>query len=82
MYLPDPESTPIYPDVAVSPIEPRRSPRKARHGIIQQGTSITNHLLIHVTGNWRVTKFFRIKVNSIYYKKQLTVFYLFARFVW
>ncbi|XP_052700995.1 TP53-binding protein 1-like isoform X3 [Crassostrea angulata] len=29
----DPESTPIYPDVAVSPIEPRRSPRKARHGL-------------------------------------------------
>lgn len=31
--LADPESTPLYPDVAVSPIEPRRSPRKARHGL-------------------------------------------------
>jgi hypothetical protein len=30
----DPESTPTYPDVsvAVSPIEPRRSPRKTRQG--------------------------------------------------
>lgn len=71
MYSSDPESTPIYPDVAVSPIEPRRSPRKARHGIIQHGTRITNYFLI-IESCW-FTTFFRIKVNTLYYQKT-TVF--------
>lgn len=72
MYFSDPESTPIYPDVAVSPIEPRRSPRKARHGIIQhKNIRITNYSLI--TESCWFTTFFRIKVNTPYYQKT-TVF--------
>lgn len=72
MYSSDPESTPIYPDVAVSPIEPRRSPRKARHGIIQhKNIRITNYSLI--TESCWFTTFFRIKVNILYYQKT-TVF--------
>ncbi|XP_056021602.1 TP53-binding protein 1-like isoform X3 [Ostrea edulis] len=42
----DPESTPTYPDVsvAVSPIEPRRSPRKTRQGLFEKQKQSSNAL--------------------------------------